>query len=783
MSRKHLMHILSAVVTVALFVTGCSPKQHELVVAKVGDAPVTMKEYEDLYIKSNGSRETSASSTLEEREKFLDLVTKFKLKLADAYSQGLNTRPELQDEINQYKSSLASSFLTERELTAPGTKQMYERRRNEYRASHILLALNTATTHNDTLAVYAKADSIIAQLRAGASFETLAVHYSQDPSAAQNHGDLYYFTAGQMVPPFEDAVFSMKKGEITQKPVLTQFGLHIIKVVDVKPARGEIHASHIMIRFDRPDPSPVDTLAAYLKIKAIQDSLKMGMDFAELARRNSGDPGSAPKGGDLGTFTRRRWIQSFDEVVQTLKPGEVSDIVRTVYGYHIIKCLEEHPPKTFEEAKKEVQQLYQQTRYQDDYKAYFAKLQKQTQYALHEAVLRQFIAACDTNKTTRDSAWWSGIPQSIRTSAIITFGTRPVSVDSVITLINGRPEFNNTPLRDQGIRNMVEKIAESLVFSTRAETLEKDSPEFAAIMKEYTDGILLYQIEQDRVWNKVAVNDSVLKVYFNNNREKFVYPDRVDFTEVRAADDSAAQWIYSQARSGKKLEEIAAADSARMATTSNFQLEFKSGSAATSATITKKLASITQQLKADPALRLQVVTRPDTSARKSENLKIADQRIGAIRAYFKKQGIADARIVAQTQGYNKTTQVKSQPEAGEFNNRVTIDIVGRRAMVVGRPETSILPITTDERTAKVDSLQPGEVSAPFRSKFGISIVRLNKRDPARQKTFEEAGTEVSGSFQEYESKRLENDWISGLRKRFPVVEYKETLKEAFAPEH
>ena len=798
MSRIRIMQCL--VVVTGLSFAGCS-SQREAVVARVGNEPVTLKEYEDLYLKSNSDREAAAKSTQEDREKFLDLVVKFRLKLADAYRQGLDKKPELRAEINQYKSSLASSFLTERELTIPGAKQMYERRRCEYRASHILISLPPAAAKSqgeedgaehpagsgadqsqskEVMAAYAKADSIIAKLNAGAKFEDLAVQYSQDPSVAQNKGDLYYFTAGQMVPAFEDAVFGMKVGEITQKPVRTQFGLHIIKLVDKKPARGEIRASHIMIRFDKQDPTPEDTLSAYEKIKAIQDSLKMGVDFAELAKRNSGDPGSASKGGDLGWFQRRRWIQSFDEVVQTLKPGETSGIVRTIYGYHIIKCYDEHPPKTFEEARKDMEQLYQQSRYQEDYKAYLAKLERETQFKLHDDVLNSFIESCDSNKTTRDSLWWATIPEPVASSALITFGTRQVSVDSVAKLISIRPDFNNTPLRAPGIRNMVDKIAESLVFAVKAESLVKENPEFAAIMKEYTDGIMLYQIEQDRVWNSVAVTDTALREYFENHRDKFTFPDRVDFTEMRAADDSVAHLMYGEVESGKTLEQIAEADSVRMAKPSNFQVSFATNSSRLTASIMKALSPVIDELKADVLLRAQLTSHPDTSARKSQNQQLASRRIDAIKAYFQKQGISEERVLTLPQPYNSKTVSGSPKEKSRLNNQVAASIVGRRAMVIGKLETSILPVTTDERTMKADSLKIGETSPPFRAKNVLCLIRLNGKDPARQKTFAEAGTEVSSLFQEYESKRLEREWIEGLKQQFPVVEYKEVLKSAFA---
>jgi peptidyl-prolyl cis-trans isomerase SurA len=783
MSRMRILQY--SLFLAGVLLVGCSSKEatKEAIVAQVGVTPVTLREYEDLYIKSNGTREAAAQSTMEERERFLELVTKFKLKLADAYENHLDRQPETQAEIGQYKASLASSFLTDREVTQPGTKLMFDRRRYEYRASHILISLNQTASREESTAAYAKADTILAKLRAGASFDSLALGYSQDPSVSQNKGDLYYFTAGQMVPSFEDAVFQMKVGEISQKPIHTQFGLHIVKLVDKKPARGEIRASHIMIRFDKQDPTPEDTLAAYRRIQAIQDSLKMGLDFAELAKRNSGDPGSSAKGGDLGWFQRRRWIQPFDEVAQGLDSGKVSGIVRTIYGYHLIKVYDEHQPKTYEEAKKDMQQAYQQSRFQEDYKGYLAKLRTQTQYRLHEDVLHAFIASLDSNKTTRDSAWWSTVPPSLGLASMVTFGTRGVSVDSIVMLIRNRQEFNNTPLREPGIKNIVEKVGESLVFGVRAETLEKDYPEFASIMKEYTDGILLYEIEQDRIWKKIsAVPDSVLRVYFEANRDKFVWPDRVDFSEIRASDDSVARTFVIKAMKGQSFEEIAAADSVRMAAKTNFEALFAAKAATMTPAITKTLAPVLKQLKDDVVLRVQIVSHPDTSSAKAQNTKLADARAKAIKSWFVKQSIADARITAIGQPFNRKALGDAATKS-TLDRTVNVDVVGRKPNVLGKPEQFVLAITTDERTAQADSLQPGGISKPFRSKYGWSIVKLNRKDPSHQKTFEEAGTEVSSAFQDYESKRLEKEWIDSMMRRHPVVTHKEVLGKAFAAEH
>ncbi len=770
---------LAVVLGILFSLSGCSPKAGDTIVASVGHQAITLADYENMYIKSNGTREQAAASTQEEREKFLGLVTNFRLKLNDAYSKGMNTRPEILKEIQQYKGSLAASYLTDREITSPGTKQMYQRRTEEVRASHILINLAPEAPAADSAAAYTKAYEVIGKLKAGGDFAALAAEYSQDPSAKQNKGDLYYFTGGQMVPAFEDAVYSMKPGEITSTPIRTQYGLHIIKAVDRKPSPGEVQCSHIMVRFEKQDPSPEDTLKALEKIKLIQDSIKMGIDFAELATRNSGDPGSAQRGGDLGWFSRRRWIQSFDEVALAMKPGEVSRIVRTIYGYHIIKCTDRRPTKAADDAKKEAQQLYQQVRFQDDNKKYMAKLKRETHYALNDSVAGLFIASVDTTGTTKDSAWSKGITADLGRAGLYSIAGRYVSVDSFVNLLQNRPDLANTSLRSASLRSTFDKIGEQLIFDVKAETIERDYPEFAAIMKEYTDGILLYQAEQEQVWNRIAVSDSALRAYYEANKEKFRFPDRVGFTGIRVINDSLATIIYRQLVAGKRMEDVWRDDSLRMRQPSTYKVEFAKGSSALSRGTTDALNSAAGQLKSDPATKLTLTAYYDTGKGRVTTEKLAKARLDAMKNQLvKKNGIADSRIVVSSRIPSRG--LADSTKKAMFG-RSDLEIGGRRPVILGTIERGLLPATADDRTLHADSLQTGAYSRPFTHEGSAYIVRLDSRDPTRTKTYDEAGTEISSSFQESESKRLEREWLDGLRKTYPVVEHKEVLKNAFAP--
>jgi peptidyl-prolyl cis-trans isomerase SurA len=770
MVKKWLKHRTGATcILFSLIIFGCSPKEHDTIVATIGGDPITLVEFEKLYLKSYGNKDTVQNSTPEEREKFLDLMTKYKLKLADAYAKGLDKDPAVVAEVNQYRGSLAQSFLTEHDVVDPGVREMYDRRSEEIRASHILLSLTPKASREDSSAAYRQAYEIIAAAKSGLPFDSLALEFSKDPSVKRNHGDLYYFTSGQMVREFEDAVYGMKSGQISNHPVRTQYGLHVIKVVDRKPSAGETHCAHIMIRFAKQDPTPEDTLAAFKAISLIKDSLAAGYDFAELAKRNSGDPGSAPRGGDLGWFERRRWILPFDEIAFTLKPGQVSGVVRTVYGYHIIKCLETRPQKSFAESRKDLEQAYKQTRFQEDYAKYLDQLKAHVGFSIDSSVVRRFVQALDSTKSVRDSGWSVAATGNLGSLPVFMIAHRPVTVDSLVALMKARPDLGNLSLHSAEVHSAVDKIGEQLVFEARAKTLEEESPEFAGIMKEYKEGILLYEIEQNSVWKRVTVNDSLLQRYFESHRKDFTFPDRLDISEIHVIRDSVANALYDELRQGKiSMKEAVEADSIRMAQPARCEAAFSRRSARPTKETLAFLSSVGPEMQNDGATRVQIIAHADTASASSKRL--SNLRVTALEQHLqKKYSIASNRI---------SWVIRPVP-AGSSPDTVTIDLINRRPNILGGVISGLYPVDTDARTTKADSLEAGSYVQPFLYKGSYAIVRLNRKERAREKDFDEASTEVSSAFQEYESKRLESEWLDGLRKKYPVVEHKESLKRAF----
>ncbi len=334
--------------------------------------------------------------------------------------------------------------MIEKDLNDPGIRRIYERRKEEIRAQHILLSVKPDASPEDTMRLYNKAMNLISRAKAGESFDTLAVQFSDDPSAKTGGGDIYYFTAGQMVGAFENAAYTMHKGEISAKPVRSAFGYHIIKINDRRPVRGMIKVRHLMARFAGANPDPTDTMNAYGRIEALQDSLKKGWDFGKLAVKLSEDGGSAPQGGDLGWFERRRWVLPFDEAAFNLKVGQVSGIVRTPYGYHIIKCDSAKPLPAFEDMKEDLKKLYQQHGYSDDYAEYIGKIKSDVHYSFSEDTFDAFAAQLDSTKTVGDSAWDASVTGEMRARTIMKINGREIPVDTVLSVLGARQEYRNS---------------------------------------------------------------------------------------------------------------------------------------------------------------------------------------------------------------------------------------------------------------------------------------------------------------------------------------------------
>lgn len=558
--KKNIVLILIAIVfSSCAFLKNIGIIEEKEYVAKIGKEFITIDEFEKSFAKNNGGFAKAKEKPFEDRKNYLDLLIKFKLKVLDARDKKLDKDPSVQKEVNDYYTTLALSYLTKKEVIDPGLKQLYERRKEEIRARHILIELPGGfhgSPTSDTSKAYERAKKVIELLNAGVPWDSVAIDFSDDPSVIFNRGDLYYFTAGMMVPEFEDACYSMKVGERTQVPVRTKFGYHIIEVLDRRPRVEMVRISHIGRKVER-NATPEDTLKIYNEMKAVLDSLRNGFDFAELSKRHSDDKFSVQRGGDAGYYSRGQAYREIDQFMFNAKVGDISDIIRTRWGYHIVKVTEIVPVKPFDEIVEDLNKLYQSYRLEYDFKNYVEKLKKEYNYKLNQQTFDLFVSKADTSKTTSHQSWDSVYTKEDREKVLFEFANQKMTLDSVINIIKRSAEFSGRKLDPSSIKSIVDRITEMKLTEYRARNVEKLYPEFKNELKEFVDGILLYHIEQKMVWDKVNLSEEKLKEYYEKNKEEYRFPDRVRFSEIWVTSESLAKDIYSKLKNGALFDSLA----------------------------------------------------------------------------------------------------------------------------------------------------------------------------------------------------------------------------------
>lgn len=533
---KHFLVILGLICSFQLF------GQTDPAVMEIDGKKVTKSEFLQIYLKNNPNPKYDAASM----DEYMELFTKFKLKVAEAEALGYDTVPKLKRELEGYRKTLATPYLVDHETNDELVKQAYERSKKEIKASHILILVKENASPADTLRAYTKIAALKKRIEKGEDFETVAKGPggSEDPSVANNGGDLGYFTAFQMVYQFEEAAYNTPVGKISNI-VRTKFGYHILKVIDERPARGTMTAAHIMLAFGSED-GDVERDIIEKKIIGIYDRLVAGENFDELVNLYSEDPGSNNKGGvlpDFGTGTSTRMVPEFEAAAFELKKdGEFSKPVKTQYGWHIIKRISWKPLAEFSDSKKELQnKVNRDERSKITQDSFVAKLKKEYKFKdLSKKNLTWFTKNLDS--TYLVGTWKADKLTSDKPLFTIdgkSYGQQQFA-NYLIKNFRSSPKGSNAEI----VATQYKNFQKSEIIALEESKLEAKYPEFKALMQEYHDGILLYEIMTEKVWNKASKDTLGLKAFYESHKSNYTWGNRIDAFVYEVYNKDIANQVY-----------------------------------------------------------------------------------------------------------------------------------------------------------------------------------------------------------------------------------------------
>lgn len=491
--------------------------------------------------------------------KYLELFIGYKLKINKANKLGLQDNPKYKAELASYRTQLAKNYLTDSKVTKELLEEAYQRSLKEVKVSHILLMVDENASPADTLKAWQQAMDIRKKAIAGEDFGSLAMQYSQDPSAKENKGDLGYFSAFRMVYAFESGAFNTALGQISQ-PVRTRFGYHLIKVNDVRANRGQVNVAHIMI--SKPTGSdPILAERARQQINDIYKKIQQGESFEALAAQFSDDKSSSSKGGILGKFSSGDMSsEEFENVSFSLeKPNDISQPFESSFGWHIVKLIEKYPLKKYEEVEQELESKVKR----DDRSRLIAqsmneKLRKKYQVKQDAKMFAQISKA--VTEEVYSSSWT--LPENPKPfeGTLMTIEDKKISGVDFLHYINKKQKGGMTikPL-SRLLSKLREDFTDDQLNVYYNENLEKEFPEFAEVMEEYRDGLLLFDLMEKEIWDKSKTDSLGLKSFYDKNLANYKWKNRVEGLIASSTKEDVIKKARKMLQQGKTADQIKAA--------------------------------------------------------------------------------------------------------------------------------------------------------------------------------------------------------------------------------
>jgi peptidyl-prolyl cis-trans isomerase SurA len=527
MSFSRFSFILSAALVVAL--SGCSSVPRDML-AKIGGESLSVSEYEEMFLRTRLNRPHND----EEKREFLTTLTDFRVKVFEAERQRLQDDPEFISELQDYRDNLALSFLYEQRLSEPALRTLYDRRLEEIKIQQLVVKWAAGESNeSDTSMTWEKARVIESIIKgSGLPFDSLVTLYSEDGAKARTLGVIGWIIAGSTFPWLDDMIYDLKPGQITPHPLRTVFGYHFFKVLDRKPARQRLRPAQILYRLDLEQRN--DTTAGIAFLNALRDSIQMGLaTFEELAARHSQDTVSGPNGGDLGWMTRGTNIEAnFEDAILSLQVGEVSRVIRTPFGLHLIKLLAEEAPEPLEKQKDNLRRIYRNERFATDFLNFTKRLRQQYNYSINANVVERMLGRIEATHTTSTPGWDGTLSREDRAAFLLRTDVGPVTVDEAVAFIKTEPTVQMRRFTPTLLDTVALMMADRRLALHEAKDFENTIPEFRRLLQEYRATALITRLEEREIWNAIQPGEEEMKAWWRERSSEFVFPPRVKIAEI-----------------------------------------------------------------------------------------------------------------------------------------------------------------------------------------------------------------------------------------------------------
>lgn len=522
--------IITAVSFLFLIATMNAQPMQSPVLFTIGNEKITKDEFVKVYQKTSPMNQADFSE--KSLREYLDLYENFRLKVKESKDMHMDTTAAVLNEFKTYRSKLTSSYM----LDTSVFHEAYNRLQTEVHVNHILLKLDPTASPADTLKAYKRVMNWRNLVTTGKiMFEQLAADSSGDPSVKDNKGDLGYITAMQVIYPFESAAYGMKAGEIS-KPVRTKFGYHLIRVVDTRPSRGTVTVAHLFIKIPA-NATDDDKAKAKAKIDSLYQRATEGEKWEDLVSKYSEDKTSAPNGGKLNSFGSGQMVPEFEEAAFALKnPGNISQPVKSKYGWHIIKLLEKKPIGSYADMKDDIKKKIENGPWKEHATSSFLMaLKKQYSFTEFPDARKELFGKMDS--TLRQGIWSDSMVANMNKPLFQLTDKQFVPEQRGFTqkdfadyIVKNQRKYLNKGTVDYIYNSLYDQFVNTSCTNFEDARLEAKYQPFKDLMEEYMNGILLFDLSSDKVWNKAVEDTAGLKAYYDQHKNNWMGQERASIT-------------------------------------------------------------------------------------------------------------------------------------------------------------------------------------------------------------------------------------------------------------
>jgi len=696
--KRILIPLLFIVISACKTSQQNAKSENQLPLFTIDSIAVYPDEFIYAYEKSNKNK-----GEIEPIEDYLDLYIDFKLKVAEAKAEGLDTTQAYISELNGYLEEIKKPYLTTEKVNKKLVNEAYDRLQEEINASHILIRVEENATPEDTLKAFQKIEEIKSKFKAGESFEALARKYSEDPSAQNNNGALGWFTAFQMVYPFESAAYETPSGDIS--PIIrTQFGYHLIKVNDKRETLGRIKIAHIMKRFP-PQASAQDSANIEKATRGLYDQLKAGENWFILATKESEDLNTKDKGGSLPWFGAGNLPPSLETVAFELdEKGDISRPVKSSYGWHILKLEDKRGVGSLESMRESLGRRVQRDQRSELKDAQvIKKLKEENNFTKNREAYTLL-----NEKEALD-------PENFKKKEL---GMTLFSISEKEYPLSG---FLNMYDSSKSLDIALEDYEKSELIEYEEKNLEIKYPEYRLLRQEYKDGLLLFEIMEQKIWGKIGQDSLALKNFYEKNREQYETEEQIKVARILFNDTSSIN---------------------------RFKKPIKGG-----------YFPLTEELEYDNNQKLngQLKINDTTKHTYYLSLKIPENinENDSINLFEDiNQTFSNKEVVKLIYSNENKIYLQLLSEANEF-------LTGYNESIESA-STEIISLTEDSGW---QNKKPGQCIKNMTQNGLIELGVLLESYPQRLKTFKEARAELMEDYQ----KNLEEEWLNELRQKYKVT--------------